>query len=196
MDFVRENIAPLPSNATLIANFGDFHCTPGLLIPAHEYLKDLVPRMTEPGENLATLSFDEMKLDEHCDLDQKIDAMLGPNSYAQQIFIQSLTGPWKLPYFVEFDVSMTKKTLFDIIHGLDEIGVHILFVTSDQGGKNVGLPGELGLTNDKPYFTFTSKNGKIRKIYFGFDWVHLHKSLRLIVVKIKLIQNYFKEALI
>ena len=172
--FVRKFIVPLPAEATLLQKFGFMHLSPGFLLPAFEYLKDKVSGMIE-NENLVTLSFDEMKIDERSDYDYKLDAQLGPHSYAQQLFVRSLIGKWKLPIFTEFDVAMSKETLISIIQQLEEINVHVLLVICDQGTPNQSLSKQLGITTEKVYFEI---EGIQRKIFFAPDVVHLVKSLR------------------
>ena len=175
LEFVRKFVVPLPSEATLQKLFGFMHCIPGLVTPAFEYLRDLVPRMSNPGENLAALSFDEAKIDEKTDYDSKIDAYLGPHAYAQQTFVKSLYGSWKLPIFTEFDRAMTKDILLEIIKKLADINVVVLIVISDQGGGNSTVATQLGVTTEQVYFFHPETN---QKIFFASDWVHLHKSLR------------------
>ena len=126
LEFVRKSILPLPSESALIEKFGFLTCTPGLLRPAYEYLRDLVPRLTGPGETLASLMFDEMKLDERCEYYTKLDAVIGPHAYAQQTYVRSLTADWEFPLFLEFDKAMTQSTIMDIIQKLDDIGITIL----------------------------------------------------------------------
>ena len=174
LDFVRNHIVALPSESALYQNFRSIICTPGLLYPAYEYLREIVSHFNDPLEKLGVLMFDEMKLSEHCESSKKIDAIFGPNAYAQQIYISSLIGDWALPFFTEFDKAMTKKTLFDIIKGLETVGIEIVYVTCDQGGSNQNLQTQLGITPETPYFV--SESG--RKIFLAPDFVHVFKSLR------------------
>ena len=70
------------------------------------------------GEELACLSFDEMKLTERAEWDRKIDAVIGPYKQAQTFMVRSLTGNLKLPVYVDFDTPATKSLLLQIIFSL------------------------------------------------------------------------------
>ena len=111
---VKENIAPLPSRAALSREFAAFSVQPGIIAPALEYLKQKVPTMTKPGEKLATIIFDEMKIEERACRDKKMDAVLGPDKQAQQIMVRSIGGDWKVPIQTEFDKPVTKEILFEL----------------------------------------------------------------------------------
>ena len=121
------------------------YVTPGYVHSSLEYLKQLVPRM-KPGEELACLSFDEMKLHEHGDWDRKMDAVLGPNKQAQTFMVKSLTGKWKFPVYIDFDTPVIPKSLlFQIIFQLEMIGIKVLITVCDQAGGNQALAKSLGI---------------------------------------------------
>ena len=81
----------------------------------------------KPGEELACLSFDEMKLMERAEWDQKIDAVIGPHKQAQTFMVRSLTGKWKFPVYVDFDTgNIPKSLLFQIIFQLSIFDEYVL----------------------------------------------------------------------
>ena len=185
----KEKILPLPSDSTLKKKFAFMYVTQGYVHPSLGYLEWLVPRLKK-GEEFACLSFDEMKLSERGQWDQKTDAVIGPYKQAQTFMVKSLTGTWKLPVYVDFDTPVTKSLLLQIIFQLEMIGVRILITTCDQAGANQGLAKalgifptkktskELGVEHDPENVTFTNPWDSDREIFFSFDWVHAFKNLR------------------
>ena len=173
--FVRNNIVPLPSETTLYEKFKDFTVKPGFNDLSLEFLKKLVPLMNQ-GEEFATIMIDEMKVDEWAEMDNKIDAVIGPHKYANVVLVKSITGKWELPVYTKFDSAITKKNLFKIIRKLEEIGVKIMFVVCDQGPRNLTLAKKLGINTES--VSFPNPCDESREICFAFDWVHCFKNLR------------------
>ena len=176
LEFVRKYIVPLPCETSLLEKLAFMKCAPGLLYPAYEYLRGLPPRMNDPNECLSALVFDEMKLDDLATYDSKLDAVLGPHMYAQQVYVRSLIADWELPILVEFDKAITKDSLHDIIIKMEVIGIKIMIVVCDQGPSNQSLAGALGITNEN--VSFVNPHDSSRNVVFINDMVHLHKSLR------------------
>ena len=184
----KSKILPLPSNSTLKKKFAFLYVTPGYIHSSLGYLADLVPRL-KPGEELACLSFDEMKLMQRAEWDQKIDAVIGPHKQAQTFMVRSLTGKWKLPVYVDFDMPVISKSLLlQIIFQLESIGIKIMITTCDQAGGNQALAKSLGIFADKKTceelgveqenVTFTNPWDSERDVFFSYDWVHAFKNLR------------------
>ena len=176
LDIVRENIAPLPCPKKVHDEFQFINPLPGLNIPALEYLKAKIPDMNKPAEHVGVLFFDEAKLDERGQYDQKNDYTLGPHSQANQLMVRSLGGDWKVPIYTLFDSEVSKETLIEIICALETIGIHILLIVCDQGGRNMGLPKKLGITSEN--VSFTNPFDPNRVIFFSYDFVHTFKNLR------------------
>ena len=126
---------------------------------------------------MATIFFDEMKLEERGHYDKRNDYVLGPHSQANQVMARSIGGDWKVPIYTLFDVDVTKATLTEIICALEEIGIHVLLIVCDQGGKNLGLPKELGITTEN--VSFPNPYDQSRVVFFAYDFVHTMKNLRL-----------------
>ena len=180
---------PLPSNSTLKKKFSFMYVTPGYVHSSLEYLKRLVPNM-KPGENLACLSFDEMKIDGRAEYDRKMDAVLGPHKQAQTFMVRSLIGKWKFPVYVDFDTPVTKSLLLQVIFQLEMIGIKVLITTCDQAGSNQAVAKsfgifpskktskDLGIDHDPENVTFTNPWDNERQVFFSYDFVHAFKNLR------------------
>ena len=190
LKLLRKNkVLPLPSDSTLKKKFSFMYVTQGYVHPSLEYFKKLVPRMKK-GEELACLSFDEMKLVERAQWDRKIDAVIGPHKQAQVFMLRSLIGDWKLPVYVEFDTKVTKSLLLQIIFQIEMIGIKVMITTCDQAGGNQGLAKslgifpskktseELGVDHDPENVSFTNPWDNERQVLFAFDWIHAFKNLR------------------
>ena len=184
----KSKILPLPSNSTLKKKFAFLYVTPVYIHSSLEYLKHLVPRL-KPGEEFACLSFDEMKLVERAEWDQKIDAVIGPHKQAQTFMVRSLTGKWKFPIYVDFYTpKISKSLLLQIIFQLESIGIKVLITTCDMAGGNQGLARSLGIFQDKKTsealgveqenVTFPNPWDSDREVFFSFDWIHGFKNLR------------------
>ena len=175
-EFVRKNVLPLPSEAAIREQFKGVHVKPGINKPALEFLRELVPKMTTPGENIVTMMIDEMKLEERGDIDRKIDAAIGPHAYANQILIKSIFGDWEVPIYTAFDMAIKKKKIMRIIRQLEGIGIKVVFIVTDQGPRNLALAKSLGIAPGS--VSFENPADKKRRVFFSYDSVHLIKSLR------------------
>ena len=176
-EFVREKVKPFPSKSDLRKKLGWLHAKPGMNMPAYEFLKQLAPKMN-PAEEIATIMIDEMKLSERGDLDQKIDAFIGPHAYANQILVKSIFGNWQVPIYTAFDSPIRKKKLMQVIRKLEAIGIKIVFIVCDQGPRNLSLAKSLGISSEK--VSFPNPADETRDIFFSYDVVHLIKSLRFL----------------
>ena len=176
-EFVRENIKPFPSRSNLRKKLGWLHTKPGMNMPGFAFLQELAPKMT-PGEEIATIMIDEMKLSERGELDHKIDAFIGPHAYANQILVKSIFGNWQLPIYTAFDSAIRKKKLKKVIRKLEAIGIKIVFIVCDQGPRNISLANSLGISTEK--VSFPNPADETRDIFFSYDAVHLIKSLRFL----------------
>ena len=181
LDIVREEVAPLPSHSFIDDKFKHMDVHPGLNRPAFEYLREKTKTMSKPGENVAAVFFDEVKLDERAHYWKKTDYVLGPKKFANQIMVSSIVDDWKFHIYTLFDEEVSKKTLFTVIKCLEHIGIHVLLIVCDQGGKNLTLATELGITPTN--VTFTNPADGSRVIAYSYDWVHTFKNLRYSVMK-------------
>lgn len=165
----------MPSAPFVKSKLSFMHVGPGLVRPSYEYLKDLMKRK-HPTQRLCIIMFDELKLQELCEYDVKLDAALGPHSYANCIYIKGLNDEWQMPIYNVFDSAISKFELLNLIQQLEAIDVMVVGMTCDQGPRNQGLVKELGISLSKTWFT--NPFNQTRRIYFTYDWIHLLKSLR------------------
>lgn len=99
---------PLPSRATLHRWAAKTKVSPGIQTKVLLILEKLGKMMPE-RERLVVISFDEMHISQRVQYDQSRDAVVGPHSQVQVVFIRSLLGEWKQPIYFAFDENMTKK---------------------------------------------------------------------------------------
>ena len=121
LDFVNKQLGvPLPSLRTLNRKFSFMGVESGWVQPAFEYLKNLAPRL-KAGENLATLFFDEVRIEQRAAYDKNFDTVIGPHKDVQCAYVRSIKGDWQFPIYQDYDVAMSKDVLFDIIRKLEEL---------------------------------------------------------------------------
>ena len=176
LDIVREEVAPLPSHSFIDEKLKYLDVNPGMNRPAFEYLREKSKTMSRPGENVVAIYFDEVKIDERAHFYKKYDYVLGPDRFANQIMVSSIIDDWKFSIYTLFDEEVSKKTLFALIKCLEHIGLHVLIVVCDQGGKNLTLARELDISPTN--VTFKNPANENRIVIFSYDWVHTFKNLR------------------
>ena len=176
LDIVREEVAPLPSHSFIDEKLKYLDVNPGMNRPAFEYLREKSKTMSRPGENVVAIYFDEVKIDERAHFYKKYDYVLGPDRFANQIMVSSIIDDWKFSIYTLFDEEVSKKTLFALIKCLEHIGLHVLIVVCDQGGKNLTLARELEISPEN--VTFKNPANENRIVIFSYDWVHTFKNLR------------------
>jgi Transposase protein len=107
--FIRTSMKiPLPSEGTIRRWAAKSKIVPGLQDQVIKILEKLGKDM-KPAEKTVVFSFDEMILSKRAQHDQGRDAVVGPHSHVQVVFIRSLTGNWKQPVYFDFDKEMTKE---------------------------------------------------------------------------------------
>jgi hypothetical protein len=174
-NFVRKNIVPLPGDSTLNRKFGFIHISHGLIEPAVAYLQQRVPRMAA-RETLAAIAFDEMNLKNIADIDRYLDMRVGPHKMVQTVLIRGVASAWKFPVYCDFDTAFLQTVMFDIIATMECLGLKVLISTCDQGPKNVGLCGDLGVSVENVFFE--NPYDSSRKVIFTYDFVHAFKNMR------------------
>jgi len=139
---------------------------------------------------LAVLCIDEMSIKRNLFYCTRTDDIKGFEQYGPDdkrrtaatgvlvFFLRGLTANWKQPLSYHFisgscDAKIVKKLLFEILDKVQELGIQIVAVISDQGSNFLKLHSLLSITNDKPYILHNDC-----KIFFLFDPPHLLKSLR------------------
>lgn len=174
-DFWRERIGiPLPSPATLKRWCSGFQCRPGIL---HNVLQ----LMSDNSENISSLekscvlSFDEMSIDSRLNYHPGMDKVFGPHSKVQVVLARGLTAPWKQPVYYNFDTTMNKTLLFDIIVHIERTGILVSAIVSDLGGCNL-LWKELAISPENS--SFVHPTDPCRKVWIFADMPHYLKLLR------------------
>ena len=100
----------------------------------------------------------------------------GPHKNAQVIMFRGLTSPWKFPLYIDFDVAVSKDVYFENIYCLEELDVHVLISTCDQGSRNEQLAKELKINPENHWSP--NPYDPTRKVFWSYDFVHLFKSFR------------------
>ena len=95
---------------------------------------------------------------------------------------------WKQPigYFLSsssLNSTTLEKMLSDLIKKLQDVGLTPKVVICDQGGCNRGLFKRLGISHMKTNKTYIEKDNS--KIHFLWDYSHLIKSTRNMLLKYK-----------
>ena len=145
-----KNLLPLPANSTLKNWVKSFRCQPGM---QNDILKILSSKINSEGSELpklASLAFDEMNIAECLEYDASADRVFGPHKKVQVAMLRGICQKWKQPVFFDFDVPMKLDLLFRIIISAESQGIEIWDIAFDLG--NAGLMGELGVSEDRPYF--------------------------------------------
>ncbi|GBO12587.1 Transposable element P transposase [Araneus ventricosus] len=164
---------PLPSASTLKRWCSNFSCRPGML---HDVL--LVMQKTfhskPEAERVCILSFDEMHIDRKICYDVSEDQILGPFSKVQLVLARGIMAGWKQPVFFNFDTTMTKHLLCEIIQKIEEKGLIVKAIVSDLAGSST-LWKELEITSENNFFIHPLN---CRKIWAFADPPHYLKLLR------------------
>lgn len=163
---------PYPAVSTLRSWARKLQIVPGIL---KNVLKVVQNSELTKLQRICVLTFDEMKIKKVYCYDKAHDQTLKPYNYVQVCIIRGLIGNWKQPIYFDYDASMTKESLFQIINSVEEAGFPVVAMTCDLGGSNRGLHNSLDISYEKPYFV-NPVNG--HNIYVLADVPHLLKLIR------------------
>lgn len=164
---------PLPAISTLRKWSGKIQIGEGILNPV---LKIMEKSEFNELERMCVLSFDEMKIKKQYLYSKAKDATLKPANYVQVALIRGLFGNWKQPIFFDYDCSMSKKILMNIIEKVENANFNVVSVVCDLGGSNRGLLKELEISVQKSWFP-NPKNAN-QRIHVFADVPHLIKLIR------------------
>ena len=119
LEYVRENIAPLPAYSSITAEFSYFHIIPGFIRPAMEYFRFKLQDRSA-YYRLCGFSFDEVKTTKTAQLDRKIDMVIGPGSQAMVFQIRFYaklfeTEDLTMPIYCDLDMTITIENFLHII---------------------------------------------------------------------------------
>ncbi|GBN72314.1 Transposable element P transposase [Araneus ventricosus] len=126
------------------------------------------------AERVCILSFDEMHIDRKICYDVSEDQILGPFSKVQLVLARGIMAGWKQPVFFNFDTTMTKHLLYEIIKKIEEKGLIVKAIVSDLAGIST-LWKELEITSENNFFIHPLN---CRKIWAFADPPHYLKLLR------------------
>jgi hypothetical protein len=101
---------------------------------------------------------------------------VGPHKMVQTLIVRGVASAWKFPVYADFDTALLEQVMLEIIVTLECLGLKVLISTCDQGPKNVGLCGALGVSVENVFFENPYDNS--RKVIFTYDFVHAFKNLR------------------
>ncbi|KAK3923436.1 Transposable element P transposase [Frankliniella fusca] len=171
----KQMLIPLPSLSKLHRWASKLNIQPGNLQCVLNVMKCTAPSFEET-ERVAVLTFDEIKVREQIEYDQKHDKVLGPHTQMQVAMVRGLYGKWKVPVYLDFDQKMTPEILTNLIKELYEIGYTVKVCCSDMGGGNQGLLRDLGISPEKTWIIHPMDSKE--KIYFCADAPHCLKLVR------------------
>jgi len=166
---------PFPSLSKLHRWASKLDIQPGNLRCVMEVMKVVAP-CYQACERVSVITFDEMKVQEILEYDQKHDRVLGPHSQMQVAMIRGLFSKWKMPIYMDFDRKMTKELLSSLIKEVNDAGYLVKACTSDMGGGKQGLLKELGISKNHSYIQHPALPEE--KIYFFADAPHCLKLIR------------------
>lgn len=166
---------PLPSLSSLRRWVSTFECSQGILKQVLLIMEHNGKQLSE-FQRIVALSFDEISLRQDICFDRKHETIFGPYSHAQVVMARGVTAKWKQPIYFDFDQPMTKSTLFNIIHAVEQTGFKVVSITSDLGGENRALWKELGLNKNNSSFPHPFDSS--RKVFAFADVPHLLKLAR------------------
>ncbi|GBM73070.1 Transposable element P transposase [Araneus ventricosus] len=164
---------PLPSASTLKRWCSKFSCRPGMLHDVFLVMQKTFHSKPE-AERVCILSFDEMHIDRKICYDVSEDQILGPFSKVQLVLARGIMAGWKQPVFFNFDTTMTKHLLYEIIKKIEEKGLIVKAIVSDLAGSST-LWKELEITSENNIFIHPLN---CRKIWAFADPPHYLKLLR------------------
>ena len=142
-------------------------------------------------DRVCALLVDEMALKSSLNYDQLNDTVVGYEDYgpswerkkvivtsALVFMVRGLALNWKQPVGFVLTRSacngeLLKRLLFQCLDKMNDVGLDVTVVISDQGTNFQNVTMHLGVTAEKPYFEHAG-----RKYYYMFDTPHLLKSVR------------------
>ncbi|KAG5888938.1 hypothetical protein JTB14_012197 [Gonioctena quinquepunctata] len=172
--FMRNENFPLPHIRTFQKYSQLIDLRDGILKDVLQFLKIASLNMA-PKEKAVVLLYDEMKVRNMYEYDEKSDEIIGPHDYVQVVIARSLFGNWKQPVYVGFDKNMSKELLYEIILALYDISFDVVAVVSDCGPSNQNTLKELNVSFTRNYFQHPGNNNKI---FCFLDAPHLLKLIR------------------
>ena len=160
-----------------------------------EYLVHKSPQWSE-RERLIKLSFDEMYIDNNCDIDKLLDMPVNPKNHkqAQVVIVKRICAKGEWPYFIDTDYPLTPYDIIESNLNFDACDMTLLAISSDQGASNRGLATKFGISPTQCFIPsdimteaklLRNKTHNIKcpcgnehPMYWFWDFVHLFKTCR------------------
>lgn len=176
--YLRKKGVPLPSLSTLRKWAAKIQVHPGVLT-------DVVKMMKTKGKDqpvhqkLCILSFDEIYISQHIEIERKEERPIGPHKTVQVGMARALFSNWKQVIYFEYDKALTPETVKNIVGQLYDAGYTVVGVTADQGSTNTTIWKKMGVgigEGENCYFTHPC-NDELKVFVFA-DPPHLLKCIR------------------
>lgn len=109
-------------------------------------------------------------------INRKDEEVIGPYKTCQFIMARGLFGRWKQLMFYDYDKTMDKEILEQVIKQFFECGFTVVIAASDLGTTNAKLWNKLNIGTGKDkhsYFEYSSNNQY--RIYVFSDAPHIIK---------------------
>ncbi|KAH8354301.1 hypothetical protein KR084_006260, partial [Drosophila pseudotakahashii] len=166
---------PLPSLPTLHRWLHALDLQPGIIGFVISLMENAVDLDEE--DKICILYFDEMKMNASLEAGRK-----PRESYVQVAMVQGLRKSWNQPIYFDYDMPMTKSTLYQLIERLYMVGYHVVGIVSDMGTGNHKLWRSLRVSPEKSWFEHPADSAM--KVFVFADVPHL----------VKLIRNHFLDS--
>ncbi|CAL1687559.1 unnamed protein product [Lasius platythorax] len=108
---------PLPAMSTWKNWARKFDVMPGILNDVLAIMKNKAGSLTEL-ERLTVLTFDEVYISNDVAINRKDEEVIEPHKTCQFIMARGLFGRWKQPVFYDYNKTMDKETLEQVIKQL------------------------------------------------------------------------------
>ena len=159
------------------------------------YVRKQRVEVLEPSAKICALLMDEISLKANVYYDSSMDCVVGLEDFgdgqtsgqvahsALVLMVRGVVCKWKQPvaYYLANESARSgrlKTIIFEALGHLEEMGLNVVCVVSDQGSNVIRFFDEMGVTEEQPYFEMRGK------MYFAiYDPPHLIKSIRNNLVK-------------
>lgn len=168
-------LIPLPSRSTINRYVSKLSVEPGLLESIIRILGHQSQSMNET-DRICALSMDEMSVCKEWTYDRAMDKIYGPKNNVLCVMIRGVVSKWKQLIFYDFDVDMSKDTLFQIIHKVESAGFIVVSLVNDLCPTNVRLWKSLGISTTST--SFPNPAAPDRPVFVLADPPHLIKLVR------------------
>lgn len=139
---------PLSAMSTLRNWARKFNVMPGILNDVLAIMKNKAGNLTEL-ERFTVLTFDEVYISNYVAINRKDEEVSGLYKTYQFIMARGLFNRWKQSVFYDYDKTMDKETLEQVIKQLFEGGFTVVAAALDLGTTNAKLWNKLNIGTGK-----------------------------------------------